>query len=717
MKKEASFSPSFSLIILGFFVALLWASSLARAEKDFPTLLPAKTVDAIIAHASGDIAYQHIRRISLFNRLAASEAYHRSAEYVLTELKKYGLDDAHIEQYPADGKTWYYMFQSFHGWDGESGVVWLVSPHREKIADFMEMPACLCRWSNSAQVRGELIYVGAGRPEDFDGKDVKNKIVLTSSSPGPVHEEAVFNRGALGVISFSYPRPLDYPDPVERDGISHYETSDGRKSTFAFKISYRKGQELLRMLEGGQKLELEVDVKARVYPSQYENVIATIKGTDPEAEEFLLTAHLCHFDPGANDNASGAATILEIARALKELIATGEIEPPRRTIRFIWIPEMSGSYAYAATHPERTDKIMCGLNLDMVGSYLNRNNSGFYFHLTPDSMPHFINDVVANFADFVGQTNTEFDYYSGYSFTKPILSGQGSRDSFRYKILPFMGGSDHRIYNDRLINVPMVFFNVWPDPYYETNLDTPDKCDPTTMRRAAVVAVASAVFITGPKPNCFALAGEVYGRGLARIGEDIKKALHYFNKGEFKDLETAYKEADNVVRFAFVREKKAISSVSLLDPQDASLSKYIADIARSYDSQEKRARLDIWNHYLAIRGEKKGKLESLKLSKEEIAAQDIIPFRNEKLRGPLGIRYVVTRGGMNPLAGASPIMRDERVIYEVFNFIDGKNSVLDIRNAASAEYSPIPLPDVQRFMEALAKAEVIRLRTASAKRQ
>jgi len=713
MKKRRFF---FS-VTLRLCLSILSLSSVVRAEENFVTLLPSKTLDAIIAHASGDIAYQHIRRIGLFNRLAASEAYHHAAEYVLGELKKYGLSDAQIEQYPADGKTWYYMFKSFYGWDGESGVVWLTSPHQEKICDFAEMPACLCRWSNSAHVTGELVYVGEGTAEDFKGKDVKNKVVLTSSDPGSVHEEAVFNRGALGVISFFYPRPMDYPDVVERSGIDHYETSDGRKSTFAFKISYRKGQELLAMLAAGQKVVVKVDVNARVYPSKYENVIATIPGTDPNAKEFVFTAHLCHFDPGSNDNASGAASIMEIARAIKELMASGEIEPPRRTIRFIWVPEMSGSFAYAATHQDKTDNMICGLNLDMVGSYLNRNNSGFYFHCTPDSLPHFINDVVANFAEFVGKTNTEEDYYSAYHFYKPVLSVQGSRDSFRFKVLPFMGGSDHKIYDDRLVHVPMVFFNVWPDPYYESDLDTPDKCDPTTLRREAVIAIASAVFTTkAASPEALELSSEIYSRALGRISLDVKKAFEYLNKSEGQGLETAYKEAVIVVRHSFIREKTAVSTVLALAPKDAALAKYISELKARLDSQQEGALQDVWNHYQALCGRSGLKLETPKLSPEELAAQKVIPIRNEKLRGPLGIRYVSEKAGVSPLSGSSKILLDERVSYEVFNFIDGKNSLLEIRNAASAEYSPIPLQDVKNFIEILAKADVVRLNPAASKK-
>jgi aminopeptidase YwaD len=713
MKRRHLLFPA--TLVLGLCSLLLHPAG--TGEENPTTLLPPKILDAVISHTSGDMPYQFIRRISLFNRLAASEAYHGAAEYILGELKKYGLADALIEQYPADGKTWYYMFKSFYGWDGESGTVWMTNPHREKICDFAEMPACLCRWSNSAHVAGELVDVGEGRPEDFKGIDVKNKVVLTSNDPSSVHEEAVFNRGALGVISYFYPRPVDYPDAVERSGIGHYETSTGQKSTFAFKISHRKGLELLDLLRSGQKVTVKVDVEGRNYASQYEDVIATIPGTDPDAGEFLCTAHLCHFDPGADDNASGAASILEIARAIRELITSGEIPPLRRTIRFIWVPEMSGSYAYAATHPDKTNNMICGLNLDMVGSYLNRLNSGFNFHCTPASLPHFINDVVANFADFVGTTNTEDDYYSAYHFPRPILSPQGSRDSFRYKILPFMGGSDHKIYNDQLVHVPMVFFNVWPDPYYESNMDSPDKCDPTTMRREAVVAVASAVFVANAgAPEALQLATEVYSRGLGRLSRDIKKGFEYLNMADKAGLATAYKEADNVVRRSVIREKAAVSSIVELAPKDVGLSRYIGEVRAGLDSREKTALRDVWNHYRALCEQNGLKPEVPALDPEERAARKIIPVRNQKLKGPLGTRYVSERTGKSLLAGVSPALRDERVLYEVFNFIDGRNSVLDIRNAASAEYSPLPLQDIKKMLDILGEAGVISLGPASPKR-
>ena len=62
--------------------------------------------------------------------------------------------------------------------------------------------------------------------------------------------------------------------------------------------------------------------------------------------EIIISAHLFegYGVQGANDNISGSAAILETARIISKLIADGRIERPKRSIRFIWVPEFSGQY-------------------------------------------------------------------------------------------------------------------------------------------------------------------------------------------------------------------------------------------------------------------------------------------------------------------------------------------------------------------------------------
>ena len=70
-----------------------------------------------------------------------------------------------------------------------------------------------------------------------------------------------------------------------------------------------------------------------------------IPGADPKLkeEEIAFSCHLDHQTAGANDNASGCVTILEVARTLQKLIAEGKLARPARTIRFIWPPEIEGT--------------------------------------------------------------------------------------------------------------------------------------------------------------------------------------------------------------------------------------------------------------------------------------------------------------------------------------------------------------------------------------
>jgi aminopeptidase-like protein len=69
-------------------------------------------------------------------------------------------------------------------------------------------------------------------------------------------------------------------------------------------------------------------------------------------EEIIVTAHLDHYKPGANDNAFGQCLNPGMACTMIELIKTKYCLPPLRTIRFMWVPEYNGTYAWLSTHTE-----------------------------------------------------------------------------------------------------------------------------------------------------------------------------------------------------------------------------------------------------------------------------------------------------------------------------------------------------------------------------
>jgi len=129
------------------------------------------------------------------------------------------------------------------------------------------------------------------------------------------------------------------------------------------------------LLERGERVVLRARVQTRTAPGRMNVVSAAIPGTDPDAGELMIVSHLFERPPtpGGADNSSGVAVTLEIARTLAELIRRGDLPQPRRTLRFLWVPELSGSRAFMYANPELEDRLIAAMNYDMPGEDLAGN--------------------------------------------------------------------------------------------------------------------------------------------------------------------------------------------------------------------------------------------------------------------------------------------------------------------------------------------------------
>ena len=148
--------------------------------------------------------------------------------------------------------------------------------------------------------------------------------------------------------------------------------------TFAFMVSRQAADSLRGRLRNGESIVLNAHVKATVGPGHWTVVTGTIPGSDAAAGEVVYSCHLDHERPGANDNGSGCVTILESARALARLIASGALPRPQRTLRFIWGPEVEGTMAFLATHPDIRKSLRANIHMDMVGGDPFKNKSVFH---------------------------------------------------------------------------------------------------------------------------------------------------------------------------------------------------------------------------------------------------------------------------------------------------------------------------------------------------
>ena len=671
---------------------LVMAGLAPIGAQDTPARLPLSRPDilrAIINEASGELALQNEIVLTGVNRNRKPEEYQKGyfeTAFILDKLREYGINEAAIVDLPVEEKT---------TWDAESAELWIVEPDLRKIADLKEVPACLCSGSASTDTTGELVYVGPGNGEDsYKDKNVEGKILLVNGNLDGARRLGVEKHGAAGLVGWSSSHPEHDRDQVGWSGIWSGEKD---KPTFGFMVSERQGQDLRDALERGQKIVVRAVVKTEQVPNYKDQMtVGLIKGTEFPDEELVFTAHLFEgwAKQGANDNVSGCTAILETARVLKKLTVEGKMPPLKRSVRFLFVPEISGTEAYLEMNPGIKKKIFADINLDMVGEGLVKNLSQFRLNQTPWSLPSYLNDVMASYFEWMGDSQRdaqESNWRAG-----GVLAPTGSRDPFYNLVERYSGGSDHDVFVDGNVRIPAVLMIVWPDQWYHTSGDTPDKSDPTQFKRVVTISAAAAHFLANAGPaEADLMMADISGRQTGRLGAEKARAERMLLDADAKTVAAAAKEARVLVNQAFLREKEALASVRFFIRQEGNLESLLAGRLDGLDMVRAAHLKGIEDLYASRCRSLNIKTEKAAPTKDEIRLAGLVPVRTAKMAGMMSMWTV--REELQKLKYQPPvsIMMAER---ELRNFINGKRSILDIRNAASAEYEPLDLLDVEKWV-------------------
>jgi len=668
-------------LALGLAVSLSFAG-FTRAQK--PPQLPEKDVTALANELSGETAKRNLEGIARFHRQRGSKGFHEAAELVAERLRAYGLSDVAILHFPADGKISYGTQRSRPAWDAEFAELWELSgSEQNKLASYEAEPVVLAEDSESADVTAELIDVGAGTKEsDYAGKDVKGKLVLVNAQPGAVQDLAVGKFGAVGIISYAQNQPTAW-SRENQDALrwGHLETFSPNR-TFAFMVSLKTAHQFQSRLAAGEKITLHAVVKAGQHPGNYEVVTATIPGSDPKlrnSEEIAFSCHLDHQRPGANDNASGCVTILEVARTLQKLINNKELAPPARTIRFIFPPEIEGTMALLNGKLELAQRIKAVIHMDMVGG---GPETKAVFHVTrgPMSLPSFVHDVAWAFADWLNDQSYQFAATGKAAY--PMIAPEGGKGPLRAEYSAYTMGSDHDVYQDSSFGIPAIYMNDWPDRFIHTNFDSAANIDPTKLKRAAFIGAASGYFLAK-------MTGADYGVLL-----DTIKANQYERTARALRRAAQLPGAENKKLLGeFVRsEQRLAMSIDSIVPV-------------SIRGDETRPPLPKEDDRLEV------------LSKQPVTGTPRPAWKRKvSPKGPLmvfGYDYFADHAKSAGIA--MPKLLDyqglwgsgEEYAYEVLNFTDGSRNAQQIREAVSAEYGPIPLDLVVEYLQALEKIGLV----------
>jgi hypothetical protein len=474
-----------------------------------------RLINTIEQEASGMAARNLVARISQWHRIQASPMYREAAQWLIHTLRSWGIE-SDIESYTSrEGlRAWGEpLFQEW--WCDEAWLdLRLDDGTKRRLADYRVMPLSLIPRSAPADGEFEVVAIAGGEREaDYADVDVRGKLVLTRSVPMAVHQLAIERFGAAGIL-FDGMRSIpdicptgDLPDEIQ---YASWWWWGGETRAFGFALSPRAGAELRQMLAAGP-VRVAARVRSNFADGQIEAVTATIPGTSDE--QVLLVAHLCHPAPFANDNASGAAAVMEAARALHTLVQSGALPRPRRALRFLWVPEMTGTYLYLADHEAEIARTVAGLNLDMVGEDEAQTGSSWLLVRTSEALPHFA-------ADLLEALREQF-WGAAHSF-----DGRSRPPLYRHAVMPYANGSDHYIFGDPTVGIGMPMLAQWPDRFYHTTGDTIDKVSPQTLQRNITLA-ASYLYATasaGPAEVSW-LAREMNARFAARLSRELQSAV------------------------------------------------------------------------------------------------------------------------------------------------------------------------------------------------
>jgi Peptidase family M28 len=706
------------------------ASPLGPLSPRTGLLLKDDVVVRLIQTSSGDRAFDYVTHIAHWHRIQAAPGFAQAAEWVSQKAKEFGLEQVTIERFPSDGKIEYFGVVMPPEWKVKKGELWLTSPFLMKLASYDEVPMSLAVASTSADVEAELVDIGAGTADSDYAAGVKGKIVLTTAHPMAIYERAVTKEGAAGIVSsWSVPefdhlnrQTGDFPDQI---GYQRVPGEAGEAAAgpghFGFAVSARRALELRAMMRHGQTLRVHAVVDAELGPGNLDVVTGVIPGSTYPSEEIVVTAHLCHPKPGADDNASGSAVILEMARTMRRLIDEKVLPPPLRTIRFMWIPEYNGTYAWLAAHLNDPVKRIANFNFDMVGEDTVKTNSLLSQTCTSDSNPSFLNAVLESIVDFANSYNSEryppqMDLYIG--------SITGTRNRMAVRMAPYSVGTDHELFNNLKIGASSL--GAWPDNFYHTSEDAPDKVDPTQLHRAAVIGldgITTVAYADSEHARDLAELSLIYGRRRIAGSEfSAVKSLLQASKGGFAEADHL---AGNLMAHVYRRERAAIGTAAVFarTPEARSgVEKTI--VLLTGDEAASRRKVD---EAAALRARELNVIRPPKsLTEQEKRAARLFPVRNKGMELQ-NLGYVSRmlakdstaqipkiQAALNETIRLSQAQGENELRLMGFTdaaafYADGQRSILEIRDAVAAEYAPIRVEALELYFRAFEKAGVMRI--------
>ena len=306
----------------------------------------------VLEKVSKERLMEHVQRLCKFERVSGTEGESKAVEYIVSKLKEYGVN---------------FTVYSFDA---------LISRPKDAKVDIIyptltSLKAITHPFSLSTPEEGiisELVYVGQGKKEDYNFKDVSGKIVLADGNASPEKAWIAQNMNALGMINISNEEVPHEMIITTVWGTPSIKTCHRIPKIYVLSVGRKDGENLKKMVSSAKVL-LRIFTKTETGWCKLKMPVATIEGKE-EPEKFVLVGgHLDSWYYGATDNATGNACCLEIARILAE--EKGKL---RRSVKVAWwVGHSQGRYAGSTYFVDRewenlNKNCIAYINIDSPGS-------------------------------------------------------------------------------------------------------------------------------------------------------------------------------------------------------------------------------------------------------------------------------------------------------------------------------------------------------------
>lgn len=414
--------------------------------------------------------------------------YHKSAQHAKELMQEAGLHAVEIIEFPADGKTVYQDKRMPIGWDATIGKLTIKKsavPFADHvIADFQCHPFHLIKGS-VGMLKGGVDARIITEAQLFSGEDPKGGLVMTEplTPPRQAILNAALDLGAIGIISDFLEGRYETPDAIQwvnacTEGC-HWHVQSEDKAFIGFSVSPRTG-DLIRHAATNGELIAHIECDGKRYIDQLPMVTGILPGKNKR--ELWVLSHL--FEPLADDNASGVAASIEIARAIKTLSEKGAIPPLHFTLRLVFAMEFYGFAAYAEhLGGYLGDKTIGAINTDGMAV---REHAPLDVYLAPPGAPFFGDYLMEIILNGCGSGN------------KALPQGPGMPNSSVQAVSIHEEGmyADDTLMNDPTIGVPTSWMlagrTLWHNSAQTMNIISP-AC---FKQSAAVTATWLAAILT-----------------------------------------------------------------------------------------------------------------------------------------------------------------------------------------------------------------------------